>query len=51
MSDYKTCPNANCRNNATEFDFESNYCDQCGTELVIIDDDNDYEEDEEEEVS
>jgi hypothetical protein len=32
----KTCPNENCRNNGAEFDFDINYCEHCGTELVII---------------
>jgi hypothetical protein len=42
--EYKTCPNPNCRNNGTEFDFEINYCEHCGTELVITTNEEDEED-------
>lgn len=48
MDSTKTCPNENCHNNNTEFDFEANYCEHCGTELVVIYDDDDEEVEEEE---
>jgi len=49
MGEFKTCPNQNCRNNGTEFDFDINYCEHCGTALEIFD--SDGEEDEQDQTS